>query len=739
MFTFSSITRLPILKLVLALIFSATLVACGGGGTETPPRGGGNNNGGGSGGGTATPTASLAVSLVDPASGAPKSAISSGSPGVVKALVKDKSGNPVPGAVVTFSTDKTLANFSPSSGTALTDGNGQASVTIVVVDVNAAGAATISATAQVGTEAPKGSTGFAIGATAVTLSNITFGQNPLSARGTTSISVTVLSNGAPVTTPLTVNFSSACAAAGKAVLTPSVTTNASGVATASYRDINCAANDAISVNLSGIASTTTASLTVLASNTGSIQFVCATAPQFPCAPSTSSAHPPLTQITLKGTGSATHSESAQVFFKVLDEGGSVVGGKTVSFSLSTTVGGITLSALSAVSDPTTGLVSTTVIAGTVSTPIRILATTTNASGAILATQSTQLTITTGEPTQTSFSVVPVHPNIEGWEYDGESTLVTARLADHFGNPPPAGTTVNFMSEGAKISASCLTDEADPTIETGVCSTLFTSQNFRPRNGRVTVLAFAVGEESFTDLNGDGFVDSRAELIDSDGRETVGFGEAFVNFNENFVLVTKEPIRDATEPFVDFDKDGNYLARLLPGTGLYKGILCKTSSGLCDPSKTLHIRQNFVMVLSGSHPVISGQLDGGAPIPNIINLVPGAVTLRFRISDLHGNPMPAGTKITFEGENTVIVAKTGEYPVGDTTFCMNQTDKLTGLFTADIDASDYCPADAHNTSPFEYSVTIRRPNAPLIPDGGVTLTVTTPRGVSNNILFNTKVL
>ena len=215
--------------------------------------------------------------------------------------------------------------------------------------------------------------------------------------------------------------------------------------------------------------------------------------------------------------------------------------------------------------------------------------------------------------------------------------------------------------------------------------------------------------------------------------------AFVNFNENFVLVTKEPIRDATEPFVDFDKDGNYLARLLPGTGLYKGILCKTSSGLCDPSKTLHIRQNFVMVLSGSHPVISGQLDGGAPIPNIINLVPGAVTLRFRISDLHGNPMPAGTKITFEGENTVIVAKTGEYPVGDTTFCMNQTDKLTGLFTADIDASDYCPADAHNTSPFEYSVTIRRPNAPLIPDGGVTLTVTTPRGVSNNILFNTKVL
>ncbi len=388
----------------------------------------------------------------------------------------------------------------------------------------------------------------------------------------------------------------------------------------------------------------------------------------------------------------------------------------------------------------TGLVSTTVFAGTVSTPIRILATTTNASGATLATQSNQLTITTGEPTQTSFSVVPLHPNIEGWEYDGESTMVTARLADHFGNPPPAGTTVNFMSEGAKISASCLTDEADPTIESGVCSTLFTSQNFRPSNGRVSVLAFAVGEESFTDLDGDGFVSNRAELIDSDGRETVGFGEAFVNFNENFIDDVTE-LRDATEPFVNFDHDSppQYLAPLPAGTGLYKGILCKVSSGLCDESKTLHIRRIVVMILSGSHPVISGQLAGGAPIPAIIDLTGGSRTLQFRISDLHGNAMPAGTTITFDGENTVIGTKTGEYPVGDTTACMNPVDKLTGLFTADIVASDLCPASAHNTSPFEYSVTIRRPNVTLIPDGTVTLTVKTPRGISTSFSFNTKVL
>ena len=713
MITLSSIVRLPVLKLMAALIFSAGLAACGGGGTERPPSSGG--GGGGGGGITITPTASLAVSLVDPTTGAPKSAISSGSPGVVKALVKDKNGNPVSGTVVTFSTDKTLANFSPSSGTALTDGNGQASVTIVVVDVNAAGAATISATAQVGTEAPKGSTGFAVGATVVSLSNITIGQTPLSAKGTTSISVTVFRNGAPVTTPVTVNFTSGCAAAGKAVLTPSVTTNASGVATASYRDINCAATDAISVNLSGIAATATTSLTVKPPSAGSIQFVSATP----------------TQIALKHTGDAGHSESALISFRVFDKFGSVVGGKTVSFVLSTTVGGIGLSSSSAVSDPTTGLVFTNVKGGTVSTPIRVLATTTNEDGEFLATQSNQLTITTGEPTQTSFSVGPPAHNIEGWEYDGVDTLITARLADHFGNPPPAGTVVNFIAFAGKIGASCSTSETISTTEAGVCSTLFTSQNPRPNNGRVPMLAFAIGEEGFIDLNGDGFVNSRSEMVDVNGQETVGFGEAFVDFNEN-------GIRDATEPFIDFDGNLNYLAPLPPGTGLYKGILCTPPNPLCDPSKTLHIRQNFPMILSGSHPVISGQMSDGSPIPSPVNLLGGLKTLRFRISDLHGNAMPAGTTITITSSNTDILVQSGEFTIGDITACMDQGDNLTELLTADIVAPGLCPPSAHNTSPFDYSVTIKSPFSKQGNDGTVTLTVHTPKGISTSISFVTQI-
>ena len=701
------------------------MVACGGGGAKGPP---GSTGGGSTGGGTTTtPKASISIALVDPVTGAAKSAISSNSPGLVKSVVKDPSGNPVSGAVVIFATDATLATFSPPSGTALTDSNGQAAVTIVVANVNAAGAASITANAQVGTESPKGTTAFAIGATSVTLSNLTIGQNPLSAFGTTGIEVTVLSNGVPVTTPLTVNFASGCAAAGKADLTSSVTTGNNGKATASYHDKGCGTVDTITANLSGIATTATAPLDVKPPNTGSIQF--------------KSAVP--NQITLKGTGGAGLQETSEVRFKVLDEGGFAVGGKTVTFTLSTRVGGVALTSLAAISDATTGEVATNVVSGSISTPVRVLATTTNSVGATLSTQSDQLTITTGVPTQTAFSLSVTTFNIEGWDFDGENTTLAARLADHFGNPPPAGTVVNFVSEGAKVGASCTTSAAASTAEAGVCSSLFTSQNLRPSNGRVSVLAYAVGEEGFTDKNGDGFVDSRAEMVDSNGNETVGFGEAFVNYDESYVDGNSPLIRSATrtdanplEPFIDFDVSGSFSDSLAANTGLYKGILCKT---FCDPSKTLNIRQSNVVVLSGSDPYISGQLSGGAAIPATIDLRFGPVTILFRISDLHGNALPAGTTISFSGTNTDVPFQGGSFPVGNTAACIADIDKRTTIVTNAIVAANLCPASAHNTGPFDYSATLKAPEAPKDGAGIFKITVTTPKGRSISIPFATRVL
>src|SRR5206468_6170636 len=126
---------------------------------------------------------------------------------------------------------------------------------------------------------------------------------------------------------------------------------------------------------------------------------------------------------------------------------------------------------------------------------------------------------------------------------GQTAVLTARLADHFGNTVPDGTAVNFITEGGSIGSSC-------TTTTGSCTATFTSQNLRPTNGRVSVLAYAVGEEGFSDTDGDGLADKVPnELVDANGVST-DMPEAFLDSNENGV-------RDGGETFIDFNNNGNY--------------------------------------------------------------------------------------------------------------------------------------------------------------------------------------
>ncbi len=711
-------------KTLLTVSLLASIAACGGGGAKSPDGTSGGGGGGTGGGTTAEPT--LSISLVDPVSGAAKTAISSSSPGLVKVVAKKADGSAASNTVVTFTTNDTLAKLSPTSGTALTDSNGIASVSISAADVTSAGAATVDATAEVETKSLTSKTAFALGASNVVISSLTIDTNPLSAFGTTAVRVTVLSDGAPVTTPLTVNLSSGCAATGKAQLDTGVATVA-GVAVASYRDKGCASSDPITASVAGISGTASGTLTVRAPNTGSIQFISATP----------------TQISLQGTGGQT---SANVKFRVVDEGNGAVSGKQVTFSLSTGIGGVTLSSTSAVSDAS-GEVTAVVQSGTQTTPVRVLATTTTATGTVLSTQSAQLTITTGLPTQTAFSVSATKLNIEGWDFDGENSTINARLADHFGNPPPEGTAVNFDSEGAKVQPTCSTASAGPTAEAGVCSVLFTSQNLRPDNGRVSVLAFAVGEEGFTDLNGDGLLDQRSELKDANGRDTVGFGEAFINFDESVVNAdpSAPPLdftetRSSNEPFKDFDSNGTYLAPIAPASANYKGILCKASSGLCDSSKTLHIRQTMVIVLSGSDPYITSNFDPSV----LIDLTSGPKTVSFRISDLHGNALPVGTTIAFSGTDTEVVNSSGNLTVGNTIACMKGGaapggDELAFLALASGSrvTAGLCPPSANNPSVFDYSATIKRPTSTTAATGLLKLTVKTPKDRTVTYSFGTQ--
>ncbi len=650
----------------------------------------------------AAPTLTIALTT---AAGVSTTSISAAAPATVKATLKNAAGAAVPNTVVTFTTDATLASMNPAGGTALTDAAGIASITLSPLNLASAGAATITATAQVANAAVTGSLGYSIGASTVTITTPAFGVGvaQLSAFGTTSVSVTVSSGGVAVTTPQTVTFSSGCSSSSKAVLGSVVTVN--GVATGSYRDNGCAGTDTVTASVSGGLASASATLTVAAPTTGSIQYV--------------SANP--LNISLKGSGGAP---TSQVTFKVLDTGGNPISGKTVTLGLSTTIGGLSLASYSGISDAA-GQVIATVNSGTVSTPVRVTASTPGVTaGTTLTTQSSQLSITTGIPDQTSFSMSATQHNIEGMNYDGITTVLTARLADHFKNPAPDGTTVNFTTEAGSVVGTCNT-------VAGACSATLTTQGLRPTNGRVNVLAYAIGEESFIDFNANGVADlvtTSVTLTNPTGNEmrdindnSTDMPEAWVDYNEN-------GIHDANEPYIDFNADGIYT----PGDLKYSGVLCDnvtvppvgSSANTCAASKTLHVRSSQVIVFSGSTPVITlapialppCTLVGGAGAPSTFNVT---------VLDINGNAMPVGSTVNFTTTNGTITS--GNYIVPDTIGCLS--------------TSVGCPTSAASATFGNIPVTMKSDatwaaGTPPAPNtctntngstGSFTVTVTTPKG------------
>ena len=719
---FSSQKMIKFFTTFLFAMVMAVFVSCTSGTTAAPASTGTGGTGGT--GGTTPPVAAptLTMALTDPVTGATLTSVSNGTSALVKATVKDAAGIAVPNAVVTYVlANANMATITPSSGTALTNSAGVATITLAGGAI--AGATTITANAMVGSSAVTGSIGLSVGVASVTISTPVFGVGgaSLSAFGTTSVSVTVSSGGVPVTSAQTVTFSSPCASSTKAVLSASATT-VSGVAIASYRDKGCAGSDIVTASVNG-GTSSSATLIVIAPTTGSIQY--------------QSSIP--TNISLKGTGGT---EVSQVTFQVLDTGGFPVSGKVVTFGLSTTVGGVILTpntgvapyAVGAATSDANGLVITNVNAGTVSTPVRVTATTLGVGGVILTTQSSQLTITTGIPDQFGISLVATTHNIEGLNYDGVTSVLTTRLADHFKNPVPDGTGVVFTAEAGTVVGSC-------TTSGGACPAIYTSSGTRPLNGRVTVLTYAVGEETFTDLNGNGWADltPTSEMIDPNGNAT-DLPEAFVDYNEDGVY------NPATEPFIDFNQNFSYDLK----DGKFNGILCdditpgRSSAGTCSTTHTLHVRDSQVMILSSSYANIT--INGGAPITiPACSVANGDVPITFPVTvvDINGNAMPAGTVIAFSSTNgTITSASSWIQP--DTIGCRSSTHLVGGVVTPDYSG---CPTSAGSVTFGNIPVTMKSdatftlvtppPNtcANLTPSGSFTVSVTSPRGLITTATAN----
>jgi hypothetical protein len=475
--------------------------------------------------------------------------------------------------------------------------------------------------------------------------------------------------------PISVTFTSPCVTAGKATLSSPVTTVA-GVATSTYKDNGCGTgSDAITASVTG--DTANATITVAAPAANNIQFVSAT----PSVIGTSTA------------GAASLPTSSLVKFKVVDSSNNGISGVTVDFTLipDSAPGGITLSATQATSDAN-GEISTSLSSGTIPTPVWVVATIHSTS---LKSQSNTLTITTGLPTQDFLSLSVQTYNLEGWSYDNETSTLTIIASDRLGNPVPNGTVINFITEGAHIDNVAADGYAFCETQGGVCSVTFRSAEFRPADGRITILAYAIGEKSFADTDRDNSYDA---------------GETFYDIGDPYIDANENGLWDAGEFSIASTTSGSSACLTRPGAtalpGSYANAPSKENSCTAAWGQN-YVRRSAVIVLSGSDPTI---------FPTSVTM--GSVCLNsfdLLLYDLNNNPMPAGTSIT-TGSNYIYyipngatavskptVSITSGYPVENT----NNYGGTTFRLTVEADCSAGVPV--------------------AYPSGYVYVDITTPKG------------
>lgn len=647
----------------------------------------------------------------NPAQCTETTSISAEKPGILYVRVV-RSGTTTPLNQVLVTAETSLGNISPSTGTAITDANGIALLDLLAGRDVGAGLITISA---LNTSTSKA---FEIGAAQVTISvssGLAVGQQ-LAAGSTTLISVEIRnSENELYTPPLDVEFTSNCVLANQAVIDQRVT-SIGGVARATYRAEGCVGNDTVTATVitGGDSVTGSVVVPVSASNIGALEFVSASTDY----------------LALKGTGGLNRSETAIVQFRLVDENGGTVAGRDVRFALSTEVGGLSLDPLVAQTN-NSGLVQTTIRSGTVPTPVRVIAIYADENQVIQA-PSDNLTVSTGVADQNSFSLSRESFNVHGLNFDGTEVKVNVFLADHFNNFVPDGTAVSFIAEGGSIQPSCLT-------QGGGCSVIWRSQNprpftdmaygntifekcnaglpcplgivnndltlDRPLGGRATIMAYAIGEESFSDRNGNGRFDPEDFVAAYD------IGEAFIDHNENgFYDGTPCVGGDPLDPCAPANSDGGEFEEFIDfnsngvrdtANGLYNGLLCSVEqdlAGICS-RELVNVFQNQVIVMSGDQAymrlvtyaadcsaivgvqasVVRANIDNSSPIitnssglnmcnVNSIDISSGfatSVSLQVFISDRYNNPLPVGSTVAISADNGVL-AGTTSYTFPNTT-------------------------------------------------------------------------
>ena len=655
-----------------------------------------------------------------------------------------KAGTNTPASNVLVSATTTLGVLLPESLTAKTDAFGIAVLNLLPGSSSGVGQVELTSQSSIASAL------FEINAVQVSvdLSSGIDSSDILSAGSTTVITAKIVdSNNNLFTTPLEVQFTSACAQESTPRATiDSVVSSIGGIASTTYKADGCNGVDTITATVvtGGNVATQTININVAAAQTGSIALMGSTNQV----------------LAIKGAGGQTLTENSELTFKLLDINGNPVGQKQIDFALSQNPGGALLGSVFQFTN-NEGLVTVNVRSGRAAGVLSVIAShqvvsTDNSQNSVISIVSNDITITTGVPDQDSFTLAVQSFNTESLNEAGVTTDLTVFAADHFNNFVPDNTAIYIASEGGAVG-TIDGQQFSPlllcrTID-GVCSAQWRSQNpipyhysiyqnsvvekcdrhfgkaapcslgiresqldasgnlityldssgnpialsdapalapiDYPLGGRVSLLAYSVGEESFNDVSANG--EFNQNEFDSTLQD---LPEAFIDFNENGVFDG-----NSSAPINPIDSNGGenewYIERSGAldngqydlGDGIYNGLLCSDEALTANACtrETINVRARSELVMSGSTPYIRAvtslndcTLNSGISLEasdmagmcdinliDISNSTPySAISVTIFFSDIHNNPLPEGTTVKVTSDNAVLKGLT-DYTVANT--------------------------------------------------------------------------
>jgi len=166
--------------------------------------------------------------------------------------------------------------------------------------------------------------------------------------------------------------------------------------------------------------------------------------------------------------------------------------------------------------------------------------------------------------------------------------ITAKIGDRNNQKLVDTHTIFFKTEWGLIEPSCTTVD-------GSCSVVWqtSSGGTAPADHKNTILAYAIGEESFSDVNGNAIFDNG----DNDTPSFFDIEEPYVDSNRNLMYDFGEPIVDVINGNDSTGDNGQHDF----GDTFFNGIGC-THDSLCSTTqKTIYVWDDVQIDMDGPPP------------------------------------------------------------------------------------------------------------------------------------------